>query len=159
MFHERDTDHQTMDCPIFLESKKKMTQKQNQQPNPSKIKEINHTSHWHQPSQSSSSNQPSYQHHNTHSEFQSNYHIYPSPYYQSYNNTPHTTQIHTTQPAITYPSTPLQITYPIVSTQAIQPKTEPNNPPYLHHKIKNLPNKIPIFQPSESSTQSPEAPT
>jgi hypothetical protein len=25
MFHERDTDHQTRDCPIFLESKKNMT--------------------------------------------------------------------------------------------------------------------------------------
>jgi hypothetical protein len=27
MFHERDADHQTRDCPIFLESKKKITQK------------------------------------------------------------------------------------------------------------------------------------
>jgi hypothetical protein len=29
MFHERDTDHQTRDCPIFLDSKKKMTQNHN----------------------------------------------------------------------------------------------------------------------------------
>jgi hypothetical protein len=56
MFHERETDNQTSDCPIFLESKKKMSQKQNERPNPSTTKEINHTSHWHQPSQSSSSN-------------------------------------------------------------------------------------------------------
>jgi hypothetical protein len=45
MFHERDTDHQTRDCPIFLESKKKMIQKHNQQPNPSTAKEVNHRSH------------------------------------------------------------------------------------------------------------------
>jgi hypothetical protein len=29
MFHERDTDHRIRDCPIFLESKNKMTQKHN----------------------------------------------------------------------------------------------------------------------------------
>jgi hypothetical protein len=50
MFHERDTDHRTRDCPIFLESKNKMTQKHNLQPNPYTSKEVNHTSHWHQAS-------------------------------------------------------------------------------------------------------------
>jgi hypothetical protein len=87
----RDTYHRTRDCPIFLESKKKMTQKKNQHLNPSTAKEINHTSHWHQTSQSSSSHQPLYQHSNTRSEYQSNYHIYPSPY----NYTSHTSQAHT----------------------------------------------------------------
>jgi hypothetical protein len=129
MFHERNTNHWMGDCPIFLESKKKMTQKQNQQSNPSTAKEVNHTSHWHQASQLSSSNQPSYQHHNTHSEYQPNYHRYPSSYYQPYNYTSYTSQIHTTHPTITYLLTPLQITYPTVNTQAIQPKIEPNNPP------------------------------
>jgi hypothetical protein len=117
------------DCPILLKSKKKMTQKQNQRPNPTTAKEVNHTSHWHQPSQSSSSNQPSYQHHNNHSEYQPNYHRYPSPYYQPHNYAPHIRQIQTTEPTITYPSTPLQITYLTASTQVIQPKTKPNNPP------------------------------
>jgi hypothetical protein len=56
MFHERDTDHQTRGCPIFLQSKKKMTQKHNQPSTTATIKEVNHTSHWKQPSQSSSSN-------------------------------------------------------------------------------------------------------
>jgi hypothetical protein len=127
MFHKRDINHRTRDCPIFLESKK-MTQRHSQPSTPSAAKEVNHTSHWHQLSQSSS-NQPSYQNFNSRSEYQSNYHIYPSQYYQPYNYTPHTSQVHTPQPIITYPMTPLQIAYPIASSQAAQPKTEPNNPP------------------------------
>jgi hypothetical protein len=46
IYLERHTDHRTRDCPIFMESKKKMTQKQNQLPNPLLAKEVNHTSHW-----------------------------------------------------------------------------------------------------------------
>jgi hypothetical protein len=129
MFYKRDTDHKTRDCPIFLESKKKMTQKKNQPPNPSTAKEIIHTSHWQQASQSSPSHQPSYQHSNTHSEYQSNYQRYPLSYYQSYNYTPHTSQTHPTQLTITYPPSPLQITYPTANSQAVQPKTEPNTLP------------------------------
>jgi hypothetical protein len=55
LYHERDMDHRTRNCPIFLESKKKMTQKQNQPLNPPPAKEVNHTTHRQQPSQSSSS--------------------------------------------------------------------------------------------------------
>jgi hypothetical protein len=123
MFHERDTDHRTRDRPIFLESKKKMTQKHNQPSTTATVKEVNHTSHWQQPSQSSSSNQPSYQHFNLHPEYQSNYHIHPSQYYQSYNYTPHTRQVHTPQLTITYPLEPLQITYLGASSQTTQQKT------------------------------------
>jgi hypothetical protein len=129
MFHEKDTDHRTRDCPIFLESKKKMTQKHSQPSSNTTAKEVDHTSHWHQPSQSSSSNQPSYQNFNTRPEYQSNYQRYPSQYYQPYNYTPHTNQVHTPQLTITYPPAPLQITYPFACSQATQPKTEPNNPP------------------------------
>jgi hypothetical protein len=129
MFHERDTDHQTRDCPIFLESKKKMTQRRNQPSTTATVKEVNRTYHWKQPSQSSSSNQPLYQHFNLCLEYQSNYHKQPSQYYQPYNYTPHTSQVHTPQPTITYPPASLQIMYPTVSSQTTQPKTEPNNPP------------------------------
>jgi hypothetical protein len=120
MFHERDTAHRTRDFPIFLKSKKKMTQKQNQPSASSTAKEVNHTSHW---------CQPSYQNFNPRPEYQPNYHIYPSQYYQPYNYSPHTSQIHTSQPTITYPPTPLQITYPTASSQTSQPKIEPNNLP------------------------------
>jgi hypothetical protein len=95
MFHEKDTDHRTRDCPIFLESKKKMAQKPTQPLTSSTMKEINHTSHYNQLSQSSSSNQPSYQKCNHCSEYQPNYHRYPSQYYQLYNYTPQANQTHT----------------------------------------------------------------
>jgi hypothetical protein len=129
MFHERDTDHWTRDCPIFLESKKKMNRRHSQPSIASTAKEVNHTSHWHQPSQSSSSNQHSYQNFSSRQEYKSNYHRYPSQYYQPYNYTIHTNQIHTPQPTITYHSTPLQITYPTASSQTTQPKVEPSKPP------------------------------
>jgi hypothetical protein len=129
MFHEKDTDHRTWDCSIFLESKKKITQKHSQPSANTTAKEVNHTSHWHQPSQSSSSNQPSYQNFNPRPEYQSNYQRCPSQYYQPYNYTPHTKQVHTPQPTINYPPTPLQITYPATSSQATQSKIEANNPP------------------------------
>jgi hypothetical protein len=45
MFHEKDTNHRTRNCPIFLESKKKMTQKYNQPSTNTTAKEVNHTSH------------------------------------------------------------------------------------------------------------------
>jgi hypothetical protein len=45
IYNERDKDHKTKDCPIFLESKKKMAQKWNQPSNPPPTKEVNHTTH------------------------------------------------------------------------------------------------------------------
>jgi hypothetical protein len=122
-------------------------------------KKVNHTSHCHQPSQSSSSNQPSYQNFSPRPEYQSHYQRYPSQYYQPYNYTPHTNQVHSPQPTITYPPAPLQIMYQAASSQATQPKIEPKNPPHLHHKTKILLNKPPVSQPSELYTLSPEAPT
>jgi hypothetical protein len=78
MFHERDTVYRTRDCPIFLVFKKMMTQKHNQSSTTVTVKEVNHTFHWQEPSQSSSSNQPSYQHFNLCPEYQSNYHRHTS---------------------------------------------------------------------------------
>jgi hypothetical protein len=129
MFHEKDIVHQTRDCPIFLDSKKKMAQKQNQPLASSSTKEAIHTSHWHQPSQSSSSNQPSHHNFSPRQEYQLNHHRYPSQYYRPYNYMTYTSQIHAPQPTITYPETPLQITYPAASSQTSQPKTKLNNPP------------------------------
>jgi hypothetical protein len=129
MLHEKDIDHRIRDCPILLESKKKMTQKHSQPLASTTTKEVNHTSHWHQPSQSSSSNQPSYQNFNRHLEYQPNYQRYPLQYYQPYNYTSHTNQVHTPQPTITYPPPSLQIVYLAARSQPAQPKIEPNNQP------------------------------
>jgi hypothetical protein len=41
----RETDHRIRAYPIFLESKKKMTQKDNQPSNTTLAKKVNHTSH------------------------------------------------------------------------------------------------------------------
>jgi hypothetical protein len=43
MFHERDTDHWTRDCPIFTKSKKKMAQTHNQPSTTTTVKDVNHT--------------------------------------------------------------------------------------------------------------------
>jgi hypothetical protein len=56
-------------------------------------------------------------------------------------------ETHTPQPAISYPLSPLQITYPTASSQTSQPKTEPNNPP------------PPPPQSQESSQQATSFPT
>jgi hypothetical protein len=115
--------------------------------NPPPAKKVNHTLHCHQSSQSSSSYHPSYQHPNSCSEHQPNYHRYPSSYYQSNNYTSATSQSHSTQPAITYPPPPLQLTYPTANTQIGQPKAEPNTLP------------PPLAQHPESSQQSNNFPT
>jgi hypothetical protein len=155
MYHERDTYHRTSDCPIFLKSKKKMTQKQNQPQNLPPAKEINHISHWHETSQSSSSNQPLYQHSNSRSGYRFIYHRYVSPYYQPYNYTPHTNQTHTTQPAITYPPPPLQITCPTTNSQTIQPKSESNPlpPPPQHPEFSQQGTNFPIIRTIHTITR------
>jgi hypothetical protein len=134
---------------MFPKSKKKMTQRHRQPSTASTTKEVNHTSYWHQPSQSSFSNKPSYQNFSSRQEYQSNYNWYPPSYYRPYNYTPHTNQIHTPQPTITYPLAPLQISYPIGSSQKTPPKVELSNPLHLHNRTKSLPSKLPISQPSE----------
>jgi hypothetical protein len=112
---------------MFLESEKKMTQKQNLPSNPPSVKEVNHTTHWQQPSSTSSSScYHSYQHSHTRQEHPTTYHRQPSSYYKSYHYVSTTNQIHPTPPSIAYPPPLPQITYPMSNTPSHKPKTEPN---------------------------------
>jgi hypothetical protein len=143
MYHERDTDHWTRDYPVFLESKKKMTQKKNQSSNPPLAKEVNHTTHWQQPS--SLSYYPSYQHSQEH---QPTYHRQPLSHYQSYHYASTTNQTHPATSFITYPLPLSQITYPMPNTLSHQPKTEPNTlppPPAQQHEPSHPRNNFPTF--------------
>jgi hypothetical protein len=43
MYHDSDTDDRTKDCPIFIESKRKMEEESKQPSQQSSSREVNHT--------------------------------------------------------------------------------------------------------------------
>jgi hypothetical protein len=135
MYLGSDANHHTKDCPIFLESKRKMEHDCNQHPPQSSSREVNNTMQWeppHQPyspSYPSLFSQPSQQNHQG---------LFPS-YYQSYH---YITTNHTQPfplPQITYPLPLPQITYPPTNNRTKQPKTEPNLPPPPPQQSNNFP--------------------
>jgi hypothetical protein len=125
MYHGNKTDHRTKDCPIYIDTKRKMNQ-DTTQPSPQlEFREINHTMQWVPHNQQHS---PSYPPH------------YPSQAYQNsqtqslaYNQSNHYATTNHPQPPpspqISYHPALPQITYPMPSkTNTNQLKVEPNPP-------------------------------
>jgi hypothetical protein len=153
MYHERDTYHRTRDGPIFLESKKKMTEKQNQPLNLSRPKKLT----IHPTSTNNHNHHPHITlHTNTPTPVQNTSLITTDTLYQPHSCTPATSQSHTAQPTITYPLPPLQITYPITNTQTIHPKLEPNPlppPPPQHPESSQQSTNLPTFRTIHTITR------
>jgi len=126
MYHEKETDHNTKDCPIFREAKKNMGQASIQASSNPSDKQINHTIAWPQP---------------------------PPQFYAPYNpeprRHPQPSMFPHQQPSlqIAYPPPLPQITYPQQNTQVQQPKAEPNQQPQGHFpKPPQLNNNFPTHR-------------
>jgi hypothetical protein len=156
MFHVKDTSHQTRDCPIFLESKKMMTQKHSQPSQPKKLTiHLTGTNHHNHHPQINLRTKISTLTHNTNPTTKDTLHSITS------NTTTRHTQTKSIHPTDNYiPSDTF--------TNNIPSHKLPSNPTkkqsritylHLHRKTKIPLNKPPVSQPSKLYTLSPEAPT
>jgi hypothetical protein len=149
MYHGNETDHHTKDCPIYIDTKRKMNQ-DTTQPSPQlHSREVNHSMQWAPRNQQHSSLYPSHYPAQTYQNSQTQ----PSAYYQSYHYATSNHPEPSLAPQMTYHSALPQITYPTPSnTNANQLKAEL---PHLRSKLKNLCNKPNTFQPTTPYSQSP----
>jgi hypothetical protein len=125
MYHDSDTNHHIKDCPIYLETKKKLEQDSAQPSHQPTHQEVNHTIQWALHHQRYS---PSYPLHFPAQAYQ-NRQIQPLAYYQSYHYGTTNHPQHSSVQQITYPSPVPQITYPTLHNTNPQVKTEINPPP------------------------------
>jgi hypothetical protein len=134
MFHGRETNHRTKDCPVFLESKRKMDQGSIHPSPQTTPREVNHTMQWALPHQQYSPSYPSLFSHQAYQNSKAQAPAYYQPYH--YAMTRHPQPMSTSQitypsptPQIIYPPAVPQITYPVPNNTNPQVKTEANPPP------------------------------
>jgi hypothetical protein len=125
MFHGSKTNHHVKDCPVFLESKRKMDQESIQPSQQMSPKEVNHTMQWAPHHQQYSLSYPSH----FPSQAYQNSQAQAPTYYQSYHNATINHPQPSPTPQITYPLAVPQITYPMPNNTNPQVKAEANRPP------------------------------
>jgi hypothetical protein len=125
MYHGNETNHRTKDCPIYIDTKRKIDQ-ESTQPSPQlQSREVNHTM---QCAPQNQQHSPSYPLHYPTQAYQ-NSQTQPPAYYQSYHYATSNNPQPPPTPQITYHPALPQITYPTPSnTNANQVKAEPNPP-------------------------------
>jgi hypothetical protein len=142
MFHGSKNNHRTKDCPIFLESKRKIDQESNPPSQQIALGEVNHTMQWAPHHQQYSSSYPLHFPPQANQNNQAHALAYCQSYHYATTNHPQPWPT----PQITYPPTVPQITYsmpnntnPHVKTEAYPP------PPHLPqiHEPPQQPNTFP----------------
>jgi hypothetical protein len=157
MYHNNETNHRTKDCPIYLDTKRKMDQEFTQPSPQLPSREVNHTMQWAPHNQQHSPSDPL----NYPTQACQNSQTQPLAYYQSYHYVSTNHPQHSPIPQLAYHPTVPQITYPThVTPTPTKSKLKPIHPHFhLRHKFKNLRNNLRTFPPMVPYSQSPEVQT